>query len=95
MFFSVTAPFMALFNNLVLYDQTKPSIKTFEQHVPELTHRLVVECRQHRADLQAAPGREVARRQAVHGLRLAVRLRMFCSASAVIGAAQRNVHGGW
>ena len=63
---STVMPFMALFNNLVLYDQHKSS-----QHQdtiqPELATSWAWNDDKTQAHLQAARRREVARRQAVHG----------------------------
>ena len=70
---SVTQPFMAVFNNLVLFDQTKP-LNSFDTIVPELGESWAWDAEQHQADLQAARGRQVARRQAVHGQGRAVHL---------------------
>ena len=56
---------MAVFNNLVVYDQHKPQ-NSMDTIVPELADQLGLEQGRHAADLQAAPGREMARRQAVH-----------------------------
>ena len=70
---STVQPFMGIFNNLVLFDQQKP-LNTPETIVPDLAESWAWDATQHQADLQAAPGREMARRQAVHGQGRAVHL---------------------
>ena len=63
---STVMPFMAVFNNLVLYDQHK-KLNTHGHDPARARHQLGVGRRQDQAHLQAARGREMARRQAVHG----------------------------
>ena len=58
-------PMMGVFNNLVMYDQHVPQ-NSLQSIVPDLATELVVERGRDRADLPAAPGRQMARRQAVH-----------------------------
>ena len=58
-------PFMAVFNNLVLYDQHE-QLNTTGHHPARARHQLGLGRRQDQAHLQAARGRQVARRQAVH-----------------------------
>ncbi len=57
--FSVNAPAMAIYNNLIVYDQHKPqtSISTI---VPELATSWSLEQGRNAAHLQAALGRQVA-----------------------------------
>ena len=52
---SVTQPFMAVFNNLVLFDQTKP-LNSPETIVPELGESWSWDASQHQADLQVEGG---------------------------------------
>ena len=63
---STTVPFMAVFNNLVLYDQHK-KLNTMDTIQPELATSWAWDDDQDQAHLQAAQRREMARRQAVHG----------------------------
>ena len=63
---STVVPFMAIFNNLVLYDQHK-QLNTMDTIQPELATSWAWDDEQDQAHLQAAQRREVARRQAVHG----------------------------
>ena len=51
-------PMMGVFNNLVMYDQHVPQ-NSLQSIVPDLA-RLGVERGWHRADLPAAPGRQMA-----------------------------------
>ena len=69
---STVAPFMGVFNNLLL-DQSKP-LNTADTIVPDLADILGLGHHEHQADLQAAPGRQMARRQAVHGQRRSMHL---------------------
>ena len=70
---STVQPFMGIFNNLVVYDQQKP-LNSPGDHRARPGRELGLGCEQHQAHLQAAPGRQVARRQAVHGQGRAVHL---------------------
>ena len=72
--FSVNVPAMGLFNNLVIYDQHKPqnSMDTIE---PELATSWAWEHGHQGAHLQAAAGRQVARRRAVHRQRREMHIR--------------------
>ena len=70
---STVQPFMAVFNNLVMFDQGK-KLNSTETIVPDLAESWAWDDYQHQAHLQAAPGRELARRQAVHGQGRAVHL---------------------
>ena len=54
-----SGPMMGVFNNLVMYDQHVPQ-NSLDSIVPDLATELVVERGRHGADLQAAPGRQVA-----------------------------------
>ena len=63
----------AVFNNLVLFDQTKP-LNSLDTIVPDLAESWAWDATQDQAHLQAAPGRQVARRQAVHRQGRAVHL---------------------
>ena len=65
---------MGVFNNLVMYKQDEPQ-NSLQSIVPDLATELVVERGRHRADLQTAPGRQMARRQAVHRRRRQMHLR--------------------
>ena len=56
---SVTQPFMALFNNLVLFDQTKP-LNSLDTIVPELGASWSWDQKQNQTHLQAARGGEMA-----------------------------------
>ena len=56
---------MGVFNNLVMFDQHVPQ-NSLQSIVPDLATELVLERGRHGADLPAAPGRQMARRQAVH-----------------------------
>ena len=58
-------PMMGVFNNLVMYDQHVAQ-NSLDTVVPDLATELVVERGRHGADLPVAPGRQMARRQAVH-----------------------------
>ena len=62
---STVMPFMGIFNNLVLFDQAKKH-NTPDTIVPDLAESWSWDASPHPADVQAAPGREMARRQAVH-----------------------------
>ena len=66
--FSVNVPAMPIFNNLVIYDQHKPQ-NSHGHHRARAGDQLGLGQRQDRAHLQAARGRQVARRQAVHAPR--------------------------
>ncbi|MFK4582756.1 hypothetical protein ABIF83_006233 [Bradyrhizobium ottawaense] len=57
--YSVNVPFMGVFNNLVIYDQhiAQNSPDTLR---PELARKLVLGQRQQEADIQAAPGCQMA-----------------------------------
>ena len=57
---------MAVFNNLVMFDP-KEKVNSPDKIVPDLAESWAWNADQDQAHLQAAPGREVARRQAVHG----------------------------
>ena len=71
---SVTLPFMAVYNNLVLFDQTKP-LNSLDTIVPELGRELVVGRRaKTKLTFKLRRGRQVARRQAVHRQGRAVHL---------------------
>ncbi len=63
---STVQPFMGIFNNLVVFDQQK-QLNTPETHRAGPRRELGLGRGQDQADLQAAPGRQMARRQAVHG----------------------------
>ena len=58
-------PMMGVFNNLVMYDQSVPQ-SGLKSVVPDLASEWSWDESRHQPDLQAAPGRQVARRQAVH-----------------------------
>jgi hypothetical protein len=62
---STVMPFMSIFNNLVLYDQSK-KLNTPDTIVPDLAESWAWDASKNAAHVQAAPGREMARRQAVH-----------------------------
>ena len=66
-------PFAAVFNNLVVFDPAKPH-ESMETVIPDLAESWSWDAHQHQADLQAAAGREMARRPAVHGERRAMHL---------------------
>ena len=70
---SVNQPFMAVFNNLVMFDP-KEKVNSPDHIVPDLAESWSWNADQTQAHLQAAPGREVARRQAVHRGRREVHL---------------------
>ncbi len=57
--YSVNVPFMGVFNNLVIYDQHMAQ-NSPDTHQARAGRELVLEQRQQEADLQAAPGRQVA-----------------------------------
>ena len=61
---SVTQPFMAVFNNLVLFDQTKP-LNSPETIVPELGESWSWDATNTKLTFKLRAGRQVARRQAV------------------------------
>ena len=63
---SAMQPMMGVFNNLVVLRPARARRTACESIVPDLATELVVERGRHRADLPAAPGRQMARRQAVH-----------------------------
>ena len=65
---STNMPFMAVFNNLVIFDPIR-RLNSVDNDRPRAGDPLVVERRQDEAHLQAAQRREVARRQAVHRAR--------------------------
>ena len=52
-------PFAALFNNLVAFDPAKPH-ESIDTVISRSRRKLVVGRHQYEADLQAAPGREMA-----------------------------------
>ena len=52
-------PMMGVFNNLVMFDQHVPQ-NSLQSIVPDLATELVVERGRHRADLSAAPRRQMA-----------------------------------
>ena len=52
-------PVMAVFNNLVIFDQHVAQ-NSMASILPELATELVVERGRHGTDLQAAPGRQMA-----------------------------------
>ena len=56
---------MGVFNNLVMYDQHVPQ-SSLQSIVPDLATEWSWNEDRHRTDVQAAPGRQMARRQAVH-----------------------------
>ena len=58
-------PMMGVFNNLVMFDQHVPQ-NSLALDRARSGHQLVVERGRDRADISAAPGRQMARRQAVH-----------------------------
>ena len=62
---SVT-PFAAIFNNLVVFDPAKVH-ESIDTVIPDLAESWSWDSNQHQTDLQAAAGREMARRPAVHG----------------------------
>ena len=70
----VIMPMMGVFNNLVIFDQHVPQ-NSLQSIVPELATELGVERGRHRAHLQAARRRQMARRQAVHRRRRQMHLR--------------------
>ena len=63
--YSLNIPFMPVFNNLVIYEQHMRA-KQLGHHPPGARGELGLERRQQDAHLQAAAGRQMARRQAVH-----------------------------
>ena len=79
--FSVNAPAMAIFNNLVVYDQHKPQ-NSMDTIVPELATSWAWSKDKMHADVQAAPRREMARRQAVHRQGREMHLRSAAGQSA-------------
>ena len=70
---SVTQPFMAVFNNLVLFDQTKP-LNSLDTIVPELGESWSWDASNTKLTFKLRRGRQVARRQAVHRQGRAVHL---------------------
>ena len=62
---SAVMPMMGVFNNLVMFDQHEPAEQP-RGHRARPRHELDVERGRQDAHLRAAPGREMARRQAVH-----------------------------
>ena len=62
---SVVLPMMGVFNNLVMFDPHKRQ-NSLDGIVPDLADQVDVERGRQDADLRAARGRDVARRQAVH-----------------------------
>ena len=72
--YSVNIPFMPVFNNLVMYKQDVAQ-NSMESIVPDLAESWAWSERQENADVQAAAGRQVARRQAVHLRRRQMHLR--------------------
>ncbi len=63
--FSVNAPAMGLFNNLVIYDQHKPQ-NSMGTIMPELADSWAWDNANNALTVQAASGREMARRTALH-----------------------------
>ncbi len=63
--YSTVVPMMGVFNNLVVYDQHVPQ-NSMQSIVPDLAAELVVERGGDRTVLQAAPRRQMARRQTIH-----------------------------
>ena len=57
--YSVNVPFMPVFNNLVIYDQTIAA-EQHGRHRPRTRGQLGLEQRQQDPDLQAASGRQMA-----------------------------------
>ena len=72
--YSLNVPFMPVFNNLVIYNQHVAQ-NSMDDHPPRAGGELGLERRQQDAHLQAAPGRQMARRQAVHLGRRQMHLR--------------------
>ena len=70
---SINVPFMPVFNNLVMFDQPMPQ-NSLDTIVPDLP-KAGPGARTARAHLQAAPRRQMARRQAVHRGRRQMHLR--------------------
>ena len=72
--YSVNIPFMPIFNNLVIYKQDVAQ-NSHGVDRPGSRRELGLERRQEEAQLQAAAGRQMARRQAVHVSRRQMHLR--------------------
>ena len=72
--YSVNVSSMPIFSNLVIYDQHKAQ-NSIDTDPARTGDQLDLERRQEGTDLQAARGREMARRQAVHGCRREMHIR--------------------
>ena len=70
---STIAPMMAVFNNLVIFDQHVPQ-NTLQSIVPGSRDELVMERGRHGTELSATRKRSLARRAAVYGKRRPVHL---------------------
>jgi peptide/nickel transport system substrate-binding protein len=70
---AAVAPFMAVFNNLVLFDQAKP-LNSMDTIVPDLAESWAWDASRTRLTFKLRQEVEMARRQAVHGEGCAVRL---------------------
>ena len=89
---STVFPFMPVFNNLVLFDQTKPEA-SLDTIVPDLGDELELGRTQDAAHLQARRGRQVARRQAVHGQGRQMHVRSGVGARQLRGLPQEPAPG--
>ena len=89
---STVFPFMPVFNNLVVFDQTKLEA-SLDTIVPDLATSWTWDARQDAAHLQARRGRQVARRQAVHGQGRQVHVRSRLGARQLRGLPQEPAQG--
>ena len=89
---STVFPFMPVFNNLVVFDQTKLEA-SLDTIVPDLALSWTWDARQDAAHLQARRGRQVARRQAVHGQGRQVHVRSGRRARRLRGLPQEPAQG--